>query len=490
MKILFVASEALPYSKTGGLADVVEALPKALSEMGHEVAIFVPRYRSNKITSTIISSLTIPLGDALRFPGLAEAASVAGVRYYFLDDPEYFDRESPYGTKYGDYGDNAERFAEFSRAAIEFMKRVWLPDVMHCHDWQSALVPVLLRSQYANDPNVRSIPVVFTIHNIAYQGMFPYSAMRRIGLPDQLFTIDGLEFFGGVNYLKGGIEFADYLTTVSRSYAKEIQTPEYGANLDGVIRNRADRLVGILNGADYSIWSPEADTVIAQNYSIHNLEGKKVCKKNLLEATGLPAENMDRPLIGIVSRFANQKGFDLIAQVANELMKENVALVVLGSGQSEYEGFFRALAEAFPGKAAVRIGYDDALAHKIMAGVDVILIPSRYEPCGLTQLYALRYGTVPVARATGGLDDTIQSYDPRTGHGTGFKFDEYEGQALLQCVRVALKTYKDPKIWRTIQTNGMAKDFSWKASAAAYVTLYEAAKRSRISRGISTSNRR
>ena len=261
MKILFVASEALPYSKTGGLADVVEALPKALSEMGHEVAVFLPRYRGNKITSKIISSLTIPLGDTLRFPALAEGAPVAGVRYYFLDDPEYFDREAPYGTKYGDYGDNAERFAEFSRAAIEFTKRVWLPDVLHCHDWQSALVPVLLRTQYANDPNVRSIPVVFTIHNVVYQGLFPSTVMRRIGLPDQLFTIDGLEFFGGVNYLKGGIEFADYLTTVSRRYAKEIQTPEFGANLDGVIRNRADRLVGILNGADYSIWSPEADTV-------------------------------------------------------------------------------------------------------------------------------------------------------------------------------------------------------------------------------------
>lgn len=490
MKILFVASEALPYSKTGGLADVVEGLPKALAEMGHDVAVFLPRYRGNKITSTIISSLTIPQGDALRFPALAEGAPVAGVRYYFLDDPEYFDREGIYGTQYGDYGDNAERFAEFSRAAIEFTKRVWLPDVLHCHDWQSALVPVLLRTQYANDPNVRSLPVVLTIHNVVYQGLFPSAVMRQIGLPDRLFTIDGLEFFGGVNYLKGGIEFADYLTTVSRRYAKEIQTPEYGANLDGVLRNRADRLVGILNGADYSIWSPEADTFIAQNYSLHNLEGKKACKKNLLETVGLPAENAGRPLIGIVARFVNQKGFDLIAQVANDLMKEDLAIVALGSGQPDYEGFFRALAESFPARAAVKIGYDDALSHKIMAGADMILIPSRYEPCGLTQLYGLRYGTVPVVRATGGLDDTVQYYDPKTGHGTGFKFDEYDGRALLQCIRGALKAYKDAKIWRTIQSNGMAKDFSWKASAAAYVTLYEAARRSRIPRGIGTSNRR
>jgi starch synthase len=490
MKILFVASEALPYSKTGGLADVVEALPKALVEMGHEVAVFLPRYRGNKITSTIVSSLTIPMGDALRFPALAEGVPVAGVRYYFVDDPEYFDREGIYGTKLGDFADNAERYAELSRGAIEFMKRVWLPDVMHCHDWQSALVPVLLRTQYSDDPNVRSIPVVFTIHNIAYQGLFPPQILRRIGLSDRLFTIDGLEFFGNVNYLKGGIEFADYLTTVSRRYAKEIQTAEYGAVLDGVIRNRADRLVGILNGADYSTWSPEADRHISQNYSAHNLDGKKACKKNLLEAVGLPAENMDRPLIGIVSRFVNQKGFDLIPPVANDLMKENLAIVALGSGQPEYEDFFRALAGTFQARVGVKIGYDEALAHKIIAGSDMLLIPSRYEPCGLTQMYALRYGTVPVVRATGGLDDTVQYYDPKTGHGTGFKFDEYDGKALLLCVRGALKAYKDAKIWRTIQANGMAKDYSWKASAAAYVTLYEAARRSRIPRGIGTSNRR
>ncbi|MGC1943361.1 MAG: glycogen synthase, partial [Candidatus Acidiferrales bacterium] len=380
MKILFVASEALPYSKTGGLADVVEGLPKALSEMGHEVAVFLPRYRGNKITSTIVSSLTIPLGTTLRFPALAEAATVAGVRYYFLDDPEYFDRDSVYGNNSGEYPDNAERYAELSRAAIEFMKRVWLPDVMHCHDWQSALVPVLLRTQYSSDPNVRSIPVVFTIHNIAYQGVFPSSAMRQIGLPDQLFTINGLEFFGNVNYLKGGILFADYLTTVSRRYAKEIQTPEYGEALDGVVRNRADRLVGILNGADYSIWSPEADRYVAQNYSAHNLDGKKACKKNLLETFRLPAENMDRPVLGIVSRFVDQKGFDLIAEIANDLMKENLAIIALGSGQPEYERLFQALAEQYPAKAAVKIAYDEALAHKIIAGSDMTLVPSRYEP--------------------------------------------------------------------------------------------------------------
>jgi starch synthase len=489
MKILFVSSEGLPYSKTGGLADVVEALPKALVELGHEVAILLPRYRGNKIASTLVSSVTVGLGDKVRFPAIAEGKPVVGVRYFFVDDPEYFDRDGFYGEKSGDYPDNAERFAEFSRVAIELVKRIWLPDVIHCHDWQSALVPVLLRTQHANDPAVRSLPVVFTIHNLAYQGNFPQTAMRSIGLPDRMFTMDTLEFYGKVNFLKGGLLYSDYLTTVSRRYAKEIQTPEFGAGLEGVIRGRSDRLVGILNGVDYSVWSPEADTFIAQNYSAHNLDGKKACKKNLLEAFKLPDENLERPLVGIVSRFVDQKGFDLIAEISSELMKENLSLVALGAGQPEYEKLFKHLAEKNPGRVAVKIGYDNALAHKIEAGADMFLMPSRYEPCGLNQIYSLRYGTVPIVRATGGLDDTVQNYDAKSRTGTGFKFEAYEGQALLDCARGAMKGFRDPKLWHTVQSNGMAKDFSWKTSAAAYVTLYEAAKRSRIPKAAGTSKR-
>jgi len=489
MKILFVSSEGLPYSKTGGLADVVEALPKALSEMDHEVAILLPRYRGNKVTSVIVSSLTIPLGDTLRFPALTEGHPSGRVRYFFVDDPPFFDREQLYGDKAGDYPDNAERFSELSRAAIEFTKRIWLPDVIHCHDWQSALVPVLLRTQYASDPAVRSLPVVFTIHNLGYQGTFPPSVLRKIGLPETLFTMDALEFYGKVNFLKGGLVFADYLTTVSRRYAKEIQTPEYGSGLEGVIRAREDRLVGILNGVDYSVWSPESDTFIAQNYSAHNLEGKRACKKDLLEQFRLPKENLDRPLIGIVSRFADQKGFDLIAQEAPEFMKENLALVALGTGQKEHETLFKELAAKYPAKVGVKIGYDNALAHKIEAGSDMFLMPSRYEPCGLNQIYSLRYGTIPIVRATGGLDDTIQNFDPRTQQGTGFKFEEYTGEALLECVRAALKVYAKPKAWQALQAQAMAKDFSWKASAAAYVTLYEAARRARIPQPVLTSKR-
>jgi starch synthase len=374
--------------------------------------------------------------------------------------------------------------------AIEFAKRVLLPDVIHCHDWQTALVPVLLRTQHADDPAVRSLPVVLTIHNLAYQGMFPQSALRKAGLPAQLFAMDALEFYGRINFLKGGLLFADYLSTVSRRYAKEIQTPEYGAGLEGVIVQRADRLVGILNGVDYSIWSPETDTLIAQNYSAPNLDGKKACKKDLLNAFKLPAdklEDLERPVVGIVSRFADQKGFDLIAQVAGEMMKEDLSFVVLGTGQVEYERLFKLLAEKYPRSVGVKIGYDNPLAHKIEAGADMFLMPSRYEPCGLNQIYSLRYGTVPVVRATGGLDDTVQNFDAKTQQGTGFKFDAYDGNALLDSLRRALKVYREPKLWRALQKNGMAKDFSWKTSAAAYVTLYEAAKRSRIPRVVGTS---
>jgi len=480
MKILFVASEGLPYSKTGGLADVVEGLAKALAAAGHEICVFLPRYRGNKIVSTLISSVTVGLGTSLRFPAITEGAPVERVRYFFCDDPDYFDRDGLYGDKKEDFPDNAERFAEFSRAAIEMMKRVWLPDVVHCHDWQTALVPVLLRTQHAKDPVVRSLPTVLTIHNLAYQGLFPADTLEEIGLSKELFTMNGLEFFGKLNLLKGGIEFTDYITTVSRRYAREIQTSEYGAGLEGVIRNRADRLVGILNGVDYTIWSPEADRFIAQNYSVHNLEGKRVCKKNLLETFGLPAPNIDKPLIGIVSRFADQKGFDLVAEVADSLMQEDLSLAVLGTGDARYEKMFAALAAKYPARVGLKIGFDEKLGHKVEAGADMFLMPSHYEPCGLSQIYSLRYGTVPIVRATGGLDDTVEDYDPKTKQGTGFKFEEYTGRALLERVRAALKTYRETASWRSIMARGMAKDFSWKASAESYVALYEQARRLRI----------
>ena len=483
LKILFVASEGLPFSKTGGLADVIEALPKALVALGHEVAVVLPRYRGVKAGTVLIPSVTVPLGHRLRFPSIVDGDVVNGVRYFFVDDPDYFDRDGLYGGVSGDYPDNAERFSEFSRAAVEIAKHLWPADVIHCHDWQTALVPVLLRTSYSDDPLVRDIPVVFTIHNMGYHGLFGREVLERAGIPAGVFTISGMEFFGSVNFLKGGLVFADYLTTVSRKYAQEIQTREYGYALDGVVRSRADRLVGILNGVDYSVWSPEKDKLIAARYSAKDLSGKQICKQALLQLFELPPENLAKPVLGIVSRFADQKGFDLIAEKAHALMHEDLVLVVLGSGDRKYEKLFVALAEDYPGRVGVKIAYDNAVAHKIEAGADMFLMPSRYEPCGLNQIYSLKYGTVPIVRATGGLDDTIEPFDLEHGTGTGFKFVQYTGAALLNSVRQALHLFMDERIWRRVQLNGMAKDFSWKASAMEYVKVYAAA---RAARGLPT----
>ena len=487
MRILFIASEGLPFSKTGGLADVVEALPKALVASGHEVAVVLPRYRGTQVTATVVRGLAVPMGTATRLVAIAEGGVLHGVRYFFVDDPEYFDREQLYGAAGRDYPDNAERFAEFSRACIELAKSVWVPEVIHCHDWQSALVPVLLRTVHAADSAVRTLPVVFTIHNMGYQGLFPKGVIERIGLPDTLFRPDALEFYAQLNYLKGGLIFSDYLTTVSRKYAEEIQTVEYGCGLEGVVQGRAGRLEGILNGVDYSVWSPENDALIAARYSANDLAGKRTCKKDLLAEFHLPEENLNRPLVGIVSRFVDQKGFDLLAEAAGELLEEDLTLVALGTGEAKYEKMFRELAQSFPGKLAVKVGYDDTLAHKIEAGADMFLMPSRYEPCGLNQIYSLRYGTVPVVRATGGLDDTIEAFDPESGRGTGFKFEEYTGAALLGAVRKALAPFGNQLEWRRLQTSGMAKDFSWRASAAEYAQLYERARTARIEEAASAS---
>ena len=478
MRILFVASEGLPFSKTGGLADVVEALPKALVARGHEVAVVLPRYRGTKTTAVVMPSLTIPLGTRLRFPSVADGTLLNGVRYFFVEDPGFFDRDGLYGGATGDYYDNAERFSEFSRAAIEIAKHVWPADVIHCHDWQTALVPVLLRTSYSDDPVMKDMPVVFTIHNMGYQGQFSRDVMDRAGIPAVAYNPAGIEFYGDVNFLKAGIVYSDYITTVSKRYAQEIQTREYGYGLDGVARSRSDRLVGILNGVDYSAWSPAKDQYIAAKYSSKDLSGKLLCKQDLLQVFGLP-EVPGRPLLGIVSRFADQKGFDLIAEVAHEIMREDLSLVVLGTGERKYEELFRAFTAAYPDRVGVRIAYDNVIAHKVEAGADMFLMPSRYEPCGLNQIYSLKYGTVPIVRATGGLDDTIELFDLEHGTGTGFKFWDYTGGALLYTIRQALHHFADERIWKRIQLNGMEKDFSWKTPAAQYAKLYEAARAAR-----------
>jgi starch synthase len=488
MRILFAASEALPYAKTGGLADVIEALPRALVKLGHEVAVFLPRYRGVKTSSVVLPSMTIPQGTRLRFPTIASGGIHRGVRYFFLDDPFYFDREGIYGDRKHEFPDNAERFTEFSRAAIELAKQVWLPDVIHCHDWQTGLLPVLLRTSYGDDPVVRDVPVVFTIHNMGYHGVFPKEALESAGIPPGVFHPAGIEFFGNLNFLKGGLIYSDYLTTVSRKYAQEIQTPEFGFGLEGVVKTRAARLLGILNGVDYSAWSPDRDSFIPAKYSAKNLAGKALCKAALIEEFNLLKDNANRPVLGMVSRFADQKGFDLIAQIARELLQEDLLIAVLGTGERRYEEMFRALASDFPGRVGAVIAYDNRLAHLIEAGSDIFLMPSRYEPCGLNQIYSLRYGTVPVVRATGGLDDTIDQFDLEHGMGTGFKFTEYSSGALLHAIRQALHHYSDEGVWKRIQLNGMAKDFSWNTSAAEYAKLYEAAHAARNQTVVPTSN--
>jgi starch synthase len=486
MRILFVASEGLPFSKTGGLADVVEALPKALVARGHEVAVVLPRYRGTQASTVVLPSLTVPLGSRLRFPAVADGTLLNGVRYFFVDDPPYFDRDGIYGNAAGDFLDNPERYSELSRAAIEITKHVWPTDVFHCHDWQTALVPVLLRTVYGDDPVVKDLPVVFTIHNMGYHGNFRRDALARAGIPEVLFNPGALEFYGDANFLKGGLVFSDYLTTVSRRYAQEIQTPEYGYGLDGVVRSRGDHIVGILNGVDYGAWNPAKDSLIAARYSATDLSGKEICKQDLLQVFGLAGDNPHRAVLGIVSRFADQKGFDLIADRAHEMLREDVMLVALGTGDRRYEDLFRALANAYPGRVGFKFAYDNALAHKVEAGSDIFLMPSRYEPCGLNQIYSLKYGTVPVVRATGGLDDTVENFDVEHGTGTGFKFSEYTGAALLYAVKQALQHYADERIWKRIQLNGMAKDFSWKTPAAEYAKIYEAA---RAARGLSVPAR-
>jgi starch synthase len=481
MHIAFAASEGVPFSKTGGLADVVGALPRALAALGHHVSVFLPRYRQTKLTepATVVRSITIPFDDKYRFASVVSGGSQSGVRFYFVEFPEYFDRDALYGTAAGDYPDNAERFALFSRAVIEATKILGIPQIFHCHDWQSALIPVLLGTVYAEDPAFYEVGTVFTIHNIGYQGLFPPETLPLLMLPWDLFTISKMEFFGQVNFLKGALTYSDYVTTVSRKYSQEIQTAEYGFGLEGVLRDRSSTVTGILNGVDYEEWSPQTDKYISAKYSAQDLSGKAKCKQDLLAAFGLTKADPKLPVIGIVSRFAAQKGFDLIAQVADRLAREDMTMVVLGSGDKPYEELFLRLNRQFPGKIAVKVAYDNAIAHKIEAGADMFLMPSRYEPCGLNQIYSLKFGTVPIVRATGGLDDTIDPWDARTGKGTGFKFTEYTGEALLLAVRQALDAYSDQTSWQVLMRNGMSKDFSWTASAREYGKVYEKVRQMR-----------
>jgi starch synthase len=463
-KILMVASEAAPYAKTGGLSDVVSSLPRALKELGHEVVVLLPRYGETAAfrMRRIWDHLAVPLGPDVLDASVMQAED--DPTFLFLDIPELYSRAGLYGNAAGDFPDNHLRFAALARGALELSRRIFLPDIFHCHDWQAGLLPVYQR-QLAGDPTFANIPTVTTIHNLGYQGFFPPSALPELGLDSGYFVPSGLEFYGQVNFLKAGLVFSDWLTTVSRRYAEEIQTPEFGFGLDGLLRARAARLTGILNGADYTRWNPETDPAIPANFSAQSMMGKRKCKTELLREFGLP-DNPGTPLLGIVSRFTNQKGCDLIAAAAPRLFaEESFHLIALGSGETAYENLFRALAKQYPTRVGLEIGYDDALAHRIEAGSDMFLMPSLYEPCGLNQMYSLRYGTVPIVRATGGLDDTIDSE-------TGYKFADYTADALRKAVRDAIAGFRNQKSWQKMISTGMSRDFSWGPSAREYDKLY------------------
>jgi starch synthase len=474
MQILMVASEAVPYAKTGGLADVLGALPHALARLGHSVDVIMPRYRGIR-AGTQAGRLRLTLGAQIEEATFFETTT-PGVRTIFVDHPRYFDRDYLYGTSAHDYPDNPERFAFFARAALEWAVISGVHyDIVHGHDWQAGLVPVLLRDEYALHPVIGDMTPVFTIHNLAYQGVFDASWLPRLGLGWELMHLHALEYWNRISYLKGGITFSRLITTVSPRYAAEIQTPEFGFGFDGILRSRAADLVGILNGIDYDQWDPDRDPHLPVHFDIDTLEGKLAVKRALLVDFGLPVTDaaMERPLVAMISRLVDQKGFDLIADIADDLPRLDASYVLLGTGERRYEDLWLGLSARHPTRIAARIGFDEGLAHRIEAGADLFLMPSRFEPCGLNQMYSLRYGTVPLVRATGGLFDTVRNLDPATGEGTGFTFDEYSGPALFGTLQWALDIYKNRPLWRKIQTAGMRQDFSWAASARQYEAVYQ-----------------
>ncbi len=471
--IMMVASECAPLAKSGGLADVLGALPKALVSLGHRVAVVIPRYMGARQVEAerINTRMPVELGGWHFDPAVCRYEA-DGVTYFFVEHAGLYGRDGLYGDRHGDFGDNHLRFGLLCKAALEISKLYFPAQIFHCHDWQAGLLPLYLKAFGGNpDPMLNAAKTVMTIHNMGYRGIFPKPRMGELSLPSWLFRSDLIEFWGDISLLKAGLVYADGITTVSPTYAKEIQTPDGGFGLDGLLRARSSAVAGILNGVDYGVWNPETDTYLPAHYSVNDLSGKADCKLALLRELGLPDEAMNRPVLGIVSRFADQKGFDLIGQVAWQLFQDDVYLAVLGSGVP-YDGLFRGLRERYPNRVGLRVGYDEQLAHRIEAGSDIFLMPSRYEPCGLNQMYSLRYGTVPVVRAVGGLEDTVENWPPESA--TGFKFNDYTGQALLGTVRAAVHAWADRDAWTAMMVRGMNKDFSWEAAARGYSRLYSA----------------
>jgi starch synthase len=472
LHVAFVTPEMGPWVKTGGLADISAALPKALVRLGHRVTVVLPRYASIAFPpGEFAGSVHVPVDGTPRSAGFYRTRTEEGVDVVFVEHPPFYDRAVPYG----DYDDNRLRFAFLARAALEYFRsRGERPSVFHAHDWQTGLVPVYLKSFYADDPTLHRMPCVFTIHNVAYQGQFGMDTLSVLGLPWNLGTSFALEYHGGISYLKGGTVFSEMVNTVSPTYALEIQGPEHGFGFDGVVRSRAGDVVGILNGVDYDEWDPRVDRHIARRYSARDLTGKAACKADLLRAYGLP-EFPDLPLVGVTSRLVWQKGFDFVAGAWWDLLQRPLRMVVLGTGDHGIQEGLRHLQQRDPDRFAVRFTYDEGLAHRIKAGCDLFLMPSRSEPCGLTQMYALRYGTIPIVRSTGGLVDTVEPYDGARGTGTGFRFDTADGTGLMWAIDGALDAFRDERAWTALVRRAMACEFSWERAAREYVSLFRRA---------------
>lgn len=452
IKVLFLSSEAAPFVKTGGLADVAGSLPLALGALDIEVLVMIPRYR----------------GIEARDKKLAD-----NVRIHFVDHEAYYNRSGLYGNEGGDYPDNLERFSFFCRESLAASKQKgFKPDIVHLNDWQTALTAVLLKIKLKDDPFFKNTRTLLTVHNLAFQGQFPEKKFAELGLDESLYSPDAFEFYGKVNLLKAGLIFADALNTVSPTYAKEILTEEYGAGLDGVLKQRANRLRGILNGLDTNVWDPSGDPRIKKKYSADKMDGKAACKQHLQESCSLEAAP-DVPVFGVVSRLAEQKGLDLIAEMADEFLEKRVQFVLLGEGDGVYHTTFRNIAARHPKNTDMNIGFDAEEAHKVYAGCDFFLMPSYFEPCGLGQLIALRYGTIPIVRRTGGLADTVIDVDTDVRHGNGFVFESRTGSALLKTVERALAAYADKKRFHALRTHGMKADYSWQRSASEYKKYYK-----------------
>jgi starch synthase len=466
VNIAFITSEAVPYAKTGGLADVSGALPFELEKLGHDVILIMPYYQ-------MIKKKNLPVR---KIDGADVYVTKAGknVSFYFISNEEYYDRPELYGTPQGDYPDNAVRFGYFCKQVLELLPKInFHPNIIHTNDWQSAMIPFYLKTTHAGNEFYKGVKTVITIHNMAYQGLFDPAVLPELGLGWDVFKPHGgIEYYGKINFLKAGLISADAISTVSEKYSREIQTEEYGCGLEGVLREEGGHVFGILNGIDYAQWNPEVDEFIAKKYSAGSMGGKYECRKDLLKEFGINASDTT-PIIGIISRLADQKGFDIISEAIEELAVLDLRIVLLGTGDEKYHKIFSEIKEKYPDHFGIKIAFNNVIAHKIEAGSDMFLMPSRYEPCGLNQIYSLKYGTVPIVRATGGLDDTIENFNTESTNGNGFKFNDYNAGALLDTIKRSIRVFRDKKLWNKLMQNGMSQDFSWQNSAEKYIQMYK-----------------